>query len=123
MAERIPPELQQQLTKLQQLQAQLNQIVNEKLVIEQELREINRALSILKDLPEDCEVYRVAGHLFIRISKADAEKELNERKEILEIRLKSLDQQESLIRKHLSEVQAKVNEYLSSMYRQRTAGS
>ncbi len=40
MAERLPPEVQQQIVKLQQLQAQLNQVVTEKNVLEQELREV-----------------------------------------------------------------------------------
>ncbi len=113
MAERIPPEIQQQIIKLQQLQAQLNQIIAEKSVLDQDLREVQRALEVLKSLPEDAEVYRVAGHLLVRIKKSDAEKELSERKELLELRLRSLEKQESLIRQQISELQSKISKGLS----------
>ncbi|MEM2628012.1 MAG: prefoldin subunit beta, partial [Ignisphaera sp.] len=87
MAEKIPPEVQQHAIKYQQIQTQLNQLIAEKSVLEQELREINRALEVLKNVPNDTEVYRAAGHLLIKISKEVAEKELNERKELIELRI------------------------------------
>ncbi len=117
MAERLPPDVQQQLVKLQQLQAQLNQVMTEKALLQQELRDVTRALDILKDIPEDAEVYRSSGHLLIRISKSDAEKELNERKELIELRLKTLDKQESLIRQQISELQSKINQAVASLYK------
>ncbi len=113
MAERLPPEVQQQIVKLQQLQAQLNQVLAEKSVLEQELREINRALEVLKEVPEDGEVYRIAGHLLVRVKKNDVEKELSERKELIELRLKTLEKQESLIRQQISELQSKISKSLS----------
>jgi len=113
MAERIPPEVQQHLIKLQQLQAQLNNVLTEKNMLEQELREVNRALEVLKDVPEDGEVYRVSGHLLVRIKKSDAEKELNERKELLELRLKTLERQENLLRQQISELQSKISQMIS----------
>jgi prefoldin beta subunit len=120
MAETVPPELQQQVIKYQQLQAQLNQVLAEKGVIEQELREINRALDVLKNVADNVEMYKSAGHLLVRVSKSDAEKELNERKELLELRLKTLSRQEALIRQQLSEIQAKLTQYASSLYKKST---
>jgi|UniRef100_A0A7J3YTZ6 prefoldin, beta subunit, archaeal len=117
MAETIPPEVQQQVIKYQQLQAQLNQVLAEKGVIEQELREINRALDVLKNVADNVEMYKSAGHLLVRISKGDAEKELNERKELLELRLKTLSRQEALIRQQLSEIQSKLTQYASTLYK------
>ncbi len=117
MAERLPPDVQQQLVKLQQLQTQLNQVMTERALLQQELRDIARALDILKGIPEDAEVYRSSGHLLIRISKSDAEKELNERKELIELRLKTLDKQESLIRQQISELQSKINQAVASLYK------
>jgi len=115
MVERVPPEVQQQIVKLQQLQAQLNQVLAEKSVLEQELREVSRALEVLKDIPEDGEVFRVAGHLLVRIKKSDAEKELNERKELIELRLKTLEKQESLLRQQISDLQSKIQRSLSGV--------
>lgn len=117
MAERIPPEIQQQAIRYQQIQAQLNQLIAEKNILEQELREINRALEVLKKVPNDAEIYRATGHLLIKINKDSAEKELNERKELLELRLKTLSRQETLLRQQLSEIQNKLSEYLSLTYK------
>lgn len=120
MAEKMPPEVQQQAIKYQQIQIQLNQLVVEKNALEQELREINRALEILKTTPVDAEIYRAAGHLLIKINKEEAEKELNERKELIELRIKTLDRQESLLRQQLSEIQNKLSQYISSTYKKVT---
>ncbi|MEM5822864.1 MAG: prefoldin subunit, partial [Ignisphaera sp.] len=67
MAESLPPELQQQVIKYQQLQTQLNQVLAERSLLEQELREINRALEILKNVPDNIDIYRSAGHLLIKV--------------------------------------------------------
>jgi len=117
MAETLPPEVQQQVIKYQQLQSQLNQVLAERSVLEQELKEVNRALEILKGVPENIDIYRSAGHLLIKVNKNDAEKELTERKELLELRLKTLSRQESLIRQQLAEVQSKLSQYMSSAYK------
>jgi len=117
MAESLPPELQQQVIKYQQLQTQLNQVLAERSLLEQELREINRALEILKNVPDNIDIYRSAGHLLIKVNKNDAEKELSERKELLELRLKTLSRQESLIRQQLADVQSKLSQYVSSVYK------
>lgn len=117
MAERLPTEVQQHAIRYQQIQMQLNQLIAEKNALEQELREINRALDVLKNIPADSEIYRATGHLLVRITKEDAEKELNERKELIELRIKTLDRQESLLRQQLSEVQSKLSQYISSAYK------
>ncbi len=116
-AEKIPPEAQQYIMRLQQLQEQLNVVLTEKSVVENELREVERVLSTLKDMPPDAVIFKAAGRAFlVKVSKEDAEKELNERKEILELRLKTLQKQESLLRKQAEELQKKVNEILAKTY-------
>lgn len=66
MAERIPPELQTQLLKLQQLQSQLERLTYEKSVIEGELREVNEVLKELANIPQDSPVYKIVGNLLIK---------------------------------------------------------
>jgi len=117
MAERLPPEVQQQAIKYQQIQSQLNQLIAEKSVLEQELREVDRALEVLKNVPDNTDIYKLAGHLLIKVTKENAEKELNERKELLELRIKTLNRQESLLRQQLSEIQNKLSQYMSSSYK------
>ncbi len=118
MTERIPPEIQQYALKAQKIQNQLAQVVTEKSTVEAELREINIVLSTLEKLSDDVELYKSIGHLLIRTRKEDVVKELNERKEILELRLKAIQKQESILRQQLSEVQRKLNELLTRSYQQ-----
>lgn len=65
MTERIPPELQTELVKLQQLQDQLNRVVAEKSIIDSQLREVNKVLQELSQLPTGTTVYKIVGNLLV----------------------------------------------------------
>ncbi|MCC6030366.1 MAG: prefoldin subunit beta [Desulfurococcales archaeon] len=116
MAETIPPELQQYVVKLQQLRNKLNQIVAEKSLVQAQLREAEKALEILKNISSDKPVYRAAGHLLVRVSKEDAEKDLSDKKDLLELRLKSLERQEAALTSEIKSLESKINEILGRYY-------
>lgn len=116
MAERIPPELQKQIIRLQQIQDQLNKLLVEKSVVENELREVNRVLEVVTSLQPDAILYRGVSNLLIRTQKSDIEKELNERKELLELKVKSYQKQEAILRKQLEDAQKLVNESIAKYY-------
>jgi prefoldin beta subunit len=116
MAETIPPELQQYVVKLQQLRNKLNQIMAEKSLVQAQLREAEKALEILKNISPDKPVYRAAGHLLVRVSKEDAEKDLSDKKDLLELRLKSLERQEAALTSEIKSLESKINEILGRYY-------
>ncbi|MGC9148628.1 MAG: prefoldin subunit beta [Sulfolobales archaeon] len=116
MAETLPPELQQYLVKLQQLRAKLNQILTEKNIVQAQLRETERALEILRNTSPDTPIYRAAGHLIVKVSKEEAERDLNDKKDILELRLKSLEKQETSLNTEIKGVESKINEILGRYY-------
>ena len=118
MTERIPPELQTQLVKLQQLQDQLNRLLAEKNVIDSELREVNKILQELSQLAAGTPVYKIVGNLLVKTDKETIQKELDDRKELLELRSKTYQKQENLLRTQLEDLQKKVNELLSKYYPQ-----
>ncbi|BFI75178.1 MULTISPECIES: prefoldin subunit beta [Sulfolobaceae] len=118
MTERIPPELQTQLVKLQQLQDQLNRLLTEKNVIDSELREVNKILQELSQLPAGTTVYKIVGNLLVKTDKETVQKELDDRKEILELRSRTYQKQENLLRTQLEDLQKKVNELLAKYYPQ-----
>ena len=118
MTERIPPELQTQLVKLQQLQDQLNRLLTEKNVIDSELREINKILQELSQLAAGTPVYKIVGNLLVKTDKEAIQKELDDRKELLELRSKTYQKQENLLRTQLEDLQKKVNELLAKYYPQ-----
>jgi len=119
MAEVVPPELEQYAVKLQQLRARLGQVQAEKGVVQAELKEIERALELLKGASPDALVFKSAGHLMVKVSKEDAEKELSDRKDILELRLKALERQESSLSSEIKDLEAKINEIMGRYYGRR----
>ncbi|MEZ0290517.1 MAG: prefoldin subunit beta [Sulfolobales archaeon] len=116
MAETIPPELQQYVVKLQQLRNKLNQIIAEKSVVQAQLRETERALEVLKNISQETPVYRAAGHLLVRVSKEEAEKDLSDKKDLLELRLKSLERQEASLNTEIKSLETKINEIIGKYY-------
>lgn len=118
MTERIPPELKAEIVKLQQLQDQLNRVLTEKSVIDNQLREVNKVLQELTQLPSDAIVYKMIGNLLVKVNKDDIQKELDEQKTILELRSRTYQNQEAKLRAQLEERQKKVNELMAKYYPQ-----
>ena len=113
MTERIPPELQTELIKLQQLQDQLNRVLAEKSIIDSQLREVNKVLQELSQLPAGTTVYKIVGNLLVKVDKEAVQRELDDQKTILELRSRTYQNQESKLRSQLEERQKKVNELMA----------
>ncbi len=113
MSEKLPPDLQGMLARLQQLQQTLQAVISEKQRLELELLEAERALKELKSLGEDAVVYKSAGLLLIRSNRDALIKELEERKELLSARVTVLARQEERARKQARELQLSIQEGLA----------
>ncbi len=72
----------------------MQQLLAQKQRIEMEVAESDRALDTLKDVPDDAKVYRSVGAVLVEKPKDNVVKELEERKEFLEMRMKVLQKQE-----------------------------
>jgi len=113
MAEQLPPQVQMQLARLQDLQEQLRAIVLRKQQIELELREVERALKETEDLSNDVPIYKSVGALLFKTEREKVVKELGERKEELELRIKTLERQESRVKQQLEELRKSILSYTS----------
>ncbi len=111
MAQRIPPELEQAVIKYQQVESQLASIIAQKSVITSEINEIDRTLNILKSVNEDTPVYKNTGFVLIKVPRDEVIKELEERKEELEIRLNSFSKMEETLKKQLEELKKKLEKF------------
>jgi len=78
------------------------------------LRETEKALEELGKLGGDEVVYKRVGGILVRASKPDVERELNERKETLNLRIKTLERQEGRVVKRLNEMREKIQEALKT---------
>ena len=90
----VPPELQHKLMRLQQLRDQLQNVTLRRQQVELELREVEGALQELEKLPPETTVYKSTGILFYKSDHEKLVSELTDRKETLELRVKTLQHQE-----------------------------
>jgi prefoldin beta subunit len=108
----LPPWLREQVSRLQQLQQNLQAIMMQKQQVEAEAIETDRALEELRKMGSDDTVYKSAGPLLIKTKKDDVIKELEEKKELSNTRLMVLTKQESRVKDNLKEVESKINQMI-----------
>ena len=73
----------------------------------QVFRETERAIEEMETLKSDAKVFKEVGSLLIEVDdRSKLKEELNEKKETMEIRLKSLQSQETELKEHLTKMQA-----------------
>ena len=108
----LPPWLREQLSRLQQLQQNLQAIMMQKQQIELEIVETERALEELSKTTTSDSIYKAAGPLLIKSEKDTVEKELTEKKELANTRVMVLGKQELRVKENLKEVENKINQML-----------
>ena len=101
---KLPPKLQDQLIKLQQLQQKAEILVNQRIQLEAQLKETERALAELDQLEEtNAVVYKSIGAILVKAKKEKVKEELDDRKETLNMRIKTIMRQEERTKKELEE--------------------
>jgi len=105
----ISPQLQNQIQQYQQLQQQLQVLGSQRIQLEAKLREIDNTLEELGKLPDDSTVYKSIGVLLVQADDRDAlKKELDDHKETLTIRVKSIQKQEKALGERYEDLQKKI---------------
>ncbi|MGI0048027.1 MAG: prefoldin subunit beta [Nitrososphaera sp.] len=111
----LPPWLREQVSRLQQLQQNLQAIMMQKQQLEVETVETDRALEELRKAGPDDTVYKNAGSVLIKAKKEEVVKELEEKKELSNTRVMVLGKQETRVKENLKEVESKINEMIRGM--------
>jgi prefoldin beta subunit len=109
---KLPPQVQERLLRLQQLQQTLQTVLAQKQQVEFELTEIEQALNELQKMAEDAIIYKAIGSLLVRAEKAKITIDLNERKELLNTRSTVLGKQEERLRGQLKDLQTRLQQDL-----------
>ncbi|MFB0544566.1 MAG: prefoldin subunit beta [Candidatus Hodarchaeota archaeon] len=107
-APQIPPALQQQIRRFQELQVQLNDLRSVVVQLEQQIREIDRSLKELEKLQHDDSVYKSVGAILIKTNVEDVKKELIDSKETMELRLKTYNKQFENAKNELTSLRDKI---------------
>ncbi|MHA2363131.1 MAG: prefoldin subunit beta [Candidatus Hodarchaeales archaeon] len=100
----IPPAVQEQLQKLQDLQNQVQTLRIQLDANQREFSEIKGTLKEIEGLNDDDELYKTVGPIFFKNSVKKVRFELNERIEFIELKINSLKKQEERSKKHLDEL-------------------
>jgi len=110
---KLPPQVQERLLRLQQLQQTLQSVLAQKQQVEIELTEIEQALSELQKMTDDAVIYKAIGSLLVKAEKSKITADLNERKELLNTRATVLGKQEERLRPQIKDLQTKLQQDLS----------
>ena len=110
---RLPPQVQERLLRLQQLQQTLQSILAQKQQVEMEKTEVEQTVAELQKTADDSVIYKAIGSLMVKAEKAKISEELVERRELLTTRSTVLAKQEERIRSQVKEAQTKLQEDLS----------
>lgn len=110
---KLPPNVQERLLRLQQLQQTLQTILAQKQQVEMEKTEVEQTLSELTKTADDAVIYKAAGSLLVKAEKTKVTEDLNERKSLLETRSTVIGRQEERVRSQVKEAQTKLQEDLS----------
>ena len=109
---KLPPQVQERLLRLQQLQQTLQSVLAQKQQVEIELTEIDQALSELQKMTDDAVIYKAIGSLLVKAEKTKIITDLNERKELLNTRATVLGKQEERLRPQIKDLQTKLQQDL-----------
>ena len=109
---RLPPQIQQRLLRLQQLQQTLQGVMSQKQQLELQLTEVEQAVTELDKLDETAVVYKSIGALLVKSEKDKVTIDLTERKELLKMRVDVLAKQEERLRTQVKDLQEKLQKDL-----------
>jgi prefoldin beta subunit len=106
--ELLPPWIREQMSRLQQIQQNLQAIMMKKQQIEQEIAETDRILEEIKKIDGDNKVYKRYNNLLIKSKREDILTEFKEKKVTLHTRMLVVEKQESRVNDNLKEVENKI---------------
>ena len=115
MSGELPPQIQNQLAQLQQLQQQAQAVMTQKAQIEGLIRETEAALKELEKSPDDAVIYKSVGELLFKSEKPKLLEELKEKKDMMDIRLKTMAKQEERIQGRFNQLQEQLKISLGQM--------
>lgn len=121
-APELPESIKAEIKRYQDLIEKIRYVALNRQQLQIQLLEINNALKELSNIPDDTNVYKIVGTIMIAKPKKEVQSDLEQQKETLEIRFKSLQRQEELLRKQLNELEKKLTRKLGYVQGGKTSG-
>ena len=104
----VPPKVQNQIAMIQQVQQQLGTIVQQKAQFEMMAKEARKAEAELEGLSDESDVYVTIGSVMMKQGRAKVVADLAEKIETYELRIKSLERQETALTTKFEQLQAQI---------------
>lgn len=96
---KIDKETEEKIREMQLIEQNLQSLLLQKQAFQLELNETENAAEALAS--SKGEAYKIVGQVMLKSSKPDLEKDLEEKKHLLNLRLKSIEKQEAELRASL----------------------
>ena len=120
MSEITPENVQEKLNLFQQIQQQVQSLSQQVSQIDMSIGETERTLEEIKDVGKDATLYRAIGSVMKKIEDPkQLKKDLNEEKERMEIRNKSLKNQVQKMNEELEQMQKQLAPILQNVQENR----
>ncbi len=103
---KVDKEVQEKIQELQILEQGLQNIAMQKRTFQLELNETKTALKEVGKTKND--VFKIVGQIMLKTEKKDIEKELDEKKKLLELRLKSIEGQENQVSENAEKIRQEI---------------
>ncbi len=111
----LPPQIQEQLVRLQQMQQTLQAVATQKQQLELELAEVDKGIEELEKVDDAAPVYKTTGSILIKVERVSILEELKERKELLTTRVSVLSKQEGRVKSKVKDLQMKLQDRLKEI--------
>jgi len=103
----VSKEIEKKIEQLQLYEQTLQSFLAQRQQFQAQLIETESAL---KELETTDKAYKLIGNILVSSSKEDLRKELSSKKEVMEIRIRTMEKQESQIKEKASKIRSEVME-------------
>ncbi len=101
----IKKETQEKIQELQIIEQNIQSFLMQKQNFQSRLAEVDSAI---KELEKGGDSYKIIGNIMVKAEKNDLKKELKQKKEVFEIRIKNIEKQEEKIKENASKLQEEI---------------
>ncbi|MBD3310586.1 prefoldin subunit beta [Candidatus Woesearchaeota archaeon] len=98
-------EMEEKMSQLQLLEQNMQALVTQKQQFQSQLNEIESAL---EELGKSQESYKMVGNIMVKSDKKDLEEDLKKKKEVAELRIKTIEKQEASLKEKAQKTQTEV---------------
>ena len=101
----VSQETEQKISQLQMFEQSLQGFLGQKQQFQMQLVEVESALSELENTEK---AYKIVGNIMVETDKKELQADLSSKNEVLELRLKTMEKQETQVREKASKLQSEI---------------